>query len=463
MGEEGGIPVKVREIAAAAAKFERVGAHAHIRGLGLDESGRAIRIADGLVGQVRAREAAGVVVRMIKEGKLSGRAIILAGPPGTGKTALAVAISKELGVNVPFIQISGSEIYSTERKKTEVLIDAMRRCIGVEIKERREVFEGEVTKLEIITAPHPYNPYQRVPEGVRMTLRTTEEERKVEAGPEVAMEILQMGVREGSVIQIDAETGRVSLLGVSDASEKGKSYDVRRGFVVPRPEGKVRKEKEFVYNVTLADMDEIAAARGGGSLASLLFGVPPMREISPEVRASVDKEVKKMVDEGRAVIHPGVLFIDDAHMLDVEAFSFLSRALEGELVPIIILATNRGRTRIRGTDVEAPLGIPLDMLDRAVIIGTEEYSREDILDILRIRAETEGVKLEQGALEGLADIGARTSLRYASQLLSISSYVAKAAGRDSVKVEDVERAASLFMDVGQAVEHLRKYEEKLLR
>ncbi|MGC8555568.1 MAG: RuvB-like domain-containing protein [Conexivisphaera sp.] len=462
MSNGGNIPVKIREIAAAAAKFERVGAHAHIRGLGLDESGRAIRIADGLVGQVRAREAAGVVVRMIKEGRLSGRAIILAGPPGTGKTALAVAISKELGVNVPFIQMSGSEIYSAERKKTEVLVDAMRRCIGVEIREKREVFEGEVAKLEILTAPHPYNPYQRVPEGVRLVLRTTDEERKVEAGPEVAAEVLQLGIREGSVIQIDAETGRVSPLGVSDASERGKSYDIRKA-VVPRPSGKVRKEKEFVYNVTLADMDEIAASRGGGSLASLLFGVPPLREISPEVRANVDAEVKKMVDEGRALIHPGVLFIDDAHMLDVEAFSFLSRALEGDLVPIIILATNRGRTRIRGTDVEAPLGIPLDMLDRAVIIGTEEYSREDIADILKIRAEAEGAKLEADALEKLADIGARTSLRYASQLLSVSTQIARAAGREAVGAADVERAASLFMDISQAVEHLKKYEEKLLR
>jgi len=459
----GEIPVKIREIAAAAAKFERVGAHSHIRGLGLDESGRAIRVADGLVGQARAREAAGVVVRMIKEGRLGGRTIILAGPPGTGKTALAVAISKELGVNVPFIQMSGSEIYSAERKKTEVLVDAMRRCIGVEIRERREVFEGEVAKLEILTAPHPYNPYQKVPQGIRMVLRTTDEERKVEAGPEVAAEILQLGVSEGSVIQIDAETGRVSLVGISDSSERGKSYDVRRSMVVPRPSGRVKKEKEFVYNVTLSDMDEIAASRGGGSLASLLFGVPPMREISPEVRASVDAEVKKMVDEGRAVIHPGVLFIDDAHMLDVEAFSFLSRALEGDLVPIIILATNRGRTRIRGTDVESPLGIPLDMLDRSVIIGTEEYTKDDIRDILRIRAEAEGAKLEPEALEALAEMGARTSLRYASQLLSISSQIARMGGRESVGAADVERAASLFMDVGQAAEHLKRYEEKLPR
>ena len=69
-------------------KFERIGAHTHIKGLGLDKNFKAVKIKDGMVGQEKAREAAGLVVRMIKEGKLSGKCIILAGPPGTGKTAI---------------------------------------------------------------------------------------------------------------------------------------------------------------------------------------------------------------------------------------------------------------------------------------------------------------------------------------------------------------------------------------
>ncbi|MFP3269197.1 MAG: RuvB-like domain-containing protein, partial [Desulfurococcales archaeon] len=53
-------------------EFKRIGVHSHIRGLGLDENGKAKIIADGLVGQTEAREAAGVVVQMIKEGKMAG-------------------------------------------------------------------------------------------------------------------------------------------------------------------------------------------------------------------------------------------------------------------------------------------------------------------------------------------------------------------------------------------------------
>jgi TBP-interacting protein len=453
----------IREVAAKATRFERVGAHTHIRGLGLTEDLKALKVADGMVGQEKAREAAGLVVRMIKEGKLSGRMIILAGPPGTGKTAIAVAISRELGQNVPFIQMSGSEIYSAERKKTEVLIEAMRKCIGIEIHENREVYEGEITHLDIITAPHPYNPYQKVPEGVRLTLKTQEEEKSIEAGAEVAQQLIQLGAAEGHVIQIDAETGRVSPLGLSMESSKAKSYDVDTRRRVPRPEGKVRKTREFIYTLTLADLDEMSAKRRMGGFFSLLFAGPEEKEIGPEVRAEVDRQVKELVDQGRAYIHPGVLFIDDAHLLDIEAFSFLGRAIESELVPIIILATNRGVTTIRGTDVKAPLGFPLDLLDRSVIIGTELYDRESIQAILKIRAEEEKIKIEGPALEKLTVKGSETSLRYAVQLLSLAAQHAKVVGRDTVKEEDVDRVARLYMDIGEAAEHLRKYEARLLK
>lgn len=54
------------------------------------------------MGQAEAREAAGLVVDMIRQKKMAGRALLLAGPPGTGKTALALGISQELGSKVSF-------------------------------------------------------------------------------------------------------------------------------------------------------------------------------------------------------------------------------------------------------------------------------------------------------------------------------------------------------------------------
>ncbi len=452
----------ITELPTSLHRFERIGAHTHIKGLGLDETLKAIKIKDGMVGQEKAREAAGLVVQMIKEGKLSGKTVILAGPPGTGKTAIAIAISKELGPNVPFIQMSGSEIYSSERKKTEILIEAMRKCIGVEIHEMRKVYEGEVTSLEIRTASHPYNPYQKIPESVRLTLKTTNQEKTIEAGASIAQQIIAQGITEGCVIQIDAETGRVVNLGLSLESDKGKTYEVDTRAKVPRPAGEVLKEKEFVYTPTLDDLDKMHARNRMGGFFSLLFGSSETKEIDSEVRASVDEMVKKMVDEGKAFMHPGVLFIDDSHLLDLEAFSFLGRALESELVPIIILATNRGITTIRGTDVKSPMGFPLDLLDRAVIIATHEYDADSIKEILRIRANEEKIKIEDEALKTLTEIGANSSLRYAVQLLSLASQNAKYMKRDSVTVEDIERVQSLFLDVNHAIDHLKKYEMRML-
>jgi RuvB-like protein 2 len=43
-----------------------------------------VQVSQGMVGQLSARRAAGVVLEMIKEGKIAGRAILLAGQPGTG-------------------------------------------------------------------------------------------------------------------------------------------------------------------------------------------------------------------------------------------------------------------------------------------------------------------------------------------------------------------------------------------
>jgi len=454
----------IKELPTPTSRFERIGAHTHIRGLGLDEKLKAIKVKDGMVGQEKGREAAGLVVKMIKDGKLSGKAIILAGPPGTGKTAIAVAVSRELGANVPFIQMSGSEIYSSERKKTEVLIEAIRKCIGVEIHEMRKVYEGEVVNADIKTAPHPYNPYQKVPESIRLTLKTKDEEKTIEAGASIAQQIIQENISEGHVVQIDAESGRVANLGLSLESAKGKTYDVDTRQKVPCPKGKVLKEKEFVYTLTLADMDQINARnRGGGGLFSMFFSGAESKEIDTEIRSGVDQHVKGLVDEGKAFIHPGVLFIDDSHLLDLEAFSFLGRAMESELVPIIILATNRGIARIRGTDVESPLGFPLDLIDRAVIIATEEYDPDSIREILRLRSEEEKVKLEKAALERLTQVGAKSSLRYAVQLLSLAAQNARSLGHERVSVEDVERVDTLFMDIGEAAEHLKKYEEKFMK
>src|ERR1700722_1178372 len=80
-----------------------------------------------------------------------------------------------------------------------------------------------------------------------------------------------------------------------------------------------------------------------------------------------------------------VLFIDEVHMLDIECFSYLNRALENELSPLVIMASNRGMVRIRGTKFRSPHGLPVDLLDRVLIVSTKPYQEEDIQQIIQIR------------------------------------------------------------------------------
>jgi TBP-interacting protein len=446
----------MEEIREVAQVFERISAHSHIRGLGLDENLKAKDVADGLVGQKKAREAAGVIVQLIKSGKMAGRGILMAGPPGTGKTAIAVAISKELGRDIPFVHVSASEFYSTEMKKTEALIQTMRRAIGVRIRETRTVLEGEVVGLDYNMVPNPYNPTQKIPESATLTLATQDERKTFSVGSRIAMQFLSQGIQTGDVIIIDKETGRIGRLGRSEKAKK--KYDIGDEDIVEVPSGRVEKEKEFTYVVTLHDLDEANARRG--SIFSLFS--PPSREIDNEVRQSVDEHVKRLVEEGRAELIPGVLFIDETHLMDIELFAFMNRAMESEMSPIIILASNRGFSRIRGTDIVAPHGIPLDLLDRLLIITTEPYSREEIKTIIEIRAAESGMMIEDRALEKLTEIGEKTSLRYAVQLLAPAYEFAKLRNSGKVELEDVERAANLFADVSQSSAYLKKWEEKML-
>lgn len=129
---------------------ERISAHSHIRGLGVHPLLFDKNVTDeeypsyfdsecGLIGQYHAREAAFLVVDLIKSKKMAGKAVLLAGPSGTGKTALAMAICKELGDSVPFTPISSTEVFSCEVKKTEILNEAFRKSIHVRIKEEKQV------------------------------------------------------------------------------------------------------------------------------------------------------------------------------------------------------------------------------------------------------------------------------------------------------------------------------------
>jgi RuvB-like protein 2 len=170
-------------------------------------------------------------------------------------------------------------------------------------------------------------------------------------------------------------------------------------------------------------------------------------------------------------------------MLDIECFSFLNRALENDLAPLVIMASNRGMARIRGTKIQSPHGLPVDLLDRVLIVSTKPYEEQDIQQIIQIRSvrwtgdatevdlinedfifrcEEEDVTLAAEALSVLTSMAVQTTLRYALNLISCAQVLARKRKAERVDVDDLRRAYTYFMDEKRSVQWLKEQQGSLM-
>uniref|UniRef100_A0A1I8F832 RuvB-like helicase n=1 Tax=Macrostomum lignano TaxID=282301 RepID=A0A1I8F832_9PLAT len=162
------------------------------------------------------------------------------------------------------------------------------------------------------------------------------------------------------------------------------------------------------------------------------------------VRDQINSKVAEWREEGKAEIVPGVLFVDEVHMLDIECFSFLNRALESDNGP----SAHYGHQSRHHSHSRHELSIASRysnrfLLDRLLIIC---YSSSEVKQILKIRCEEEDVEMSEDALTVLTKIGMETSLRYAIQLITTANLVCRKRKGLEVAVEDVKRVYSLFLD-----------------
>ncbi|OBZ68415.1 RuvB-like helicase 2 [Grifola frondosa] len=405
-----------------------------------------------MVGQGKARKAAGMILKMVQEGRIAGRAMLFAGPPSTGKTAIALGMAQTLGPDVPFTMIAASEVFSLSMSKTEALTQAFRRSIGVRIKEETEIIEGEVVELQIDRS------LTGATKTGKLTIKTTDMETIYDLGNKMIDALSKEKVTAGDVIAIDKTSGKISKLGRSFA--RSRDYDAMGADTrfVQCPEGEIQKRKEVVHTVSLHEIDVINS-RTQGFLA-LFAG--DTGEIKPELRNQINVKVAEWREEGKAEIIPGVLFIDEVHMLDIECFSFLNRALENDLAPLVIMASNRGMARIRGTKFRSPHGLPVDLLDRVLIVSTQPYTPEDIAQIIKIRCEEEDVSLSNDALEVLTKMSTETTLRYALNIISCAQMLARKRRAEQVSTDDIRRAYGYFFDEKRSVQWIKEQQGSLI-
>jgi RuvB-like protein 1 (pontin 52) len=168
---------------------------------------------------------------------MAGRALLIAGPPGSGKTALAKGISQELGPKVPFCPMVGSEVYSSEVNKTTVLMENFRRAIGLRIKETKEVYEGVVTDIIPEEVEDPLGGYGKAIKHVIVGLKTVKGKKQFKLDASIYTNIQKERVMVGDVIYIEANTGSVKRLGRSD--EFAQEHDLEAEEYVQMPKGDV--------------------------------------------------------------------------------------------------------------------------------------------------------------------------------------------------------------------------------
>jgi len=433
-------------------KVDRISVHSHVTGLGLGPDGVPFEAeTNGLIGQLAAREALGIVATLAKDKKnsMTGRCVLLAGPAGSGKTALAMGLRAHLGPHTPFVHLTGSEVYSAEVKKAEILIESFRKAIGLRVKETKEVYEGEVMELNPEESESPHGGFRKVLSAVIVVLRTTRGKKTVRLPPSVHEKMTRENVTVGDVIYIEAGTGLVSRMGRCD--RYSTAFDLEQDTYVPLPKGEVLKKKEIVQHITLHDLDEANSKPiGGKDIGSIIqqYSLKQKSEITDKLRGEVNKIVNRYLEEGIAELTPGVVFIDECHMLDLECFTFLNGALESPMSPIVLFATNRGQTFIRDSESSAQLsahGIPVDLLDRMLIINTVPYSIEEIMQVLLVRTQAECIELDEPSLLYLSTLAAKTSLRYILSLLQPAKIIASIEDRN-IEEKDLKEAESLFYD-----------------
>lgn len=224
----------------------------------------------------------------------------------------------------------GSEVYSGEVKKTEVLSSAFRRAIGeysrmraslfrpklnllgLRIKETKEVYEGEVTELTPSEAENPLSGYGKTISHVIVGLKTVKGTKQLRLDPSVYESLQKERVVVGDVIYIEANTGAVKRVGRSDAY--ASEYDLEAEEYVPLPKGDVHKRKELVQDVTLHDLDMAnARPQGGQDIMSVMGQLVKggRTEVTDKLRREINKVVDKYIEQGVAELVPGVLFIDE--------------------------------------------------------------------------------------------------------------------------------------------------------
>ena len=390
------------------------GIHNHIDNIGLTEKGEISDNLSSIVDQYDARRASGIIVDLVNSNKFGGKVFLITGPKGCDKTALTVAISEELGNKIPFVNISGNDVYSSEVKKSEMLDEYLRKAVMVSIKEYKHIYEGEVVDIQ----------------DAKLDLRSSKGTKTLQLSKELKDQMIFQNVKVGDVVHIDSSSGIFKRMGRGESYLN--DYDLEADKYVPLPKGDIYRKKEVVFNTTLHDLDVSSVNPTGQDVLSLVHQVVKNKksEITEKLRQDIDSYVNNC---NFAEVIYGVLLIEDANLLDIECFTYLNKIIDTGRGPTIILTSNN----IEESNDSLYFGIPRQFLQKCLIIPINKSKNE--FEVIKRRLAKENLQISDNGLKALENLTLNFGITYTVNIIKML----KGLG-ESITEKDIEKLTSIF-------------------
>ncbi|KAI3855895.1 hypothetical protein MKW98_007858 [Papaver atlanticum] len=285
-----------------------------------------------------------IFVKKIKEPNMAGNMVLLDGGNLMLRNETVKQLSDWSGESACkvtyFCSISGSE-----ERLQDKLKEGLRRATGLRVPLSRKVYEGEVTEFQKNYTTESNTTLS----SISIELRTTQETKKLSLGELYLDALCKEQVVVGDSIVIDIESRAVQNKGpITNASSS-------------TPRGKVHKIKKIAQNVSLHDLDKAITRKKGGIFT---FLISQNQNVSA---VNIDEVVESLIHKGLATRIYGILYISEAHNLNIECFSLINNALESSYLSVY-LTTIRGMCKFRGVEIYIPNKIPSVLLPRMIVM-----------------------------------------------------------------------------------------------
>jgi RuvB-like protein 2 len=416
--------------------------HLHVRGVGIYSIFNYKYTSQGFMGQICARKAAAIFLFAVKNSEIQRINVIIVGNSGTGKTCLSIAIGLSIDKYMPFVAVNGAELNFLNVSKIENIKQIIRKAIGVRFFNESFIIQGEVVDIKINEENEKNNLSY-----AKLILKTNEIQSTYKLGWEMYCSFLKKMIKKGDIITIDKETNVV---------EKTKHYGKKNCQFKKNVIGNLEKHEIHEHIITMYELDLLNSF--SDFTISKLF-IDDIQEISNEIREKIDRIVIKWQKNNKIKIIRGVLLLDEANLLNIDSFAYLSKNIESFISPSIILSTGNSDLKVHDIDYVSSLGIPTDFLDRFLIIQTNPYSYNEIKKILSIKANENELLIDIEAYELLTKIGIECGIRYSIYILSIITLISDDKSK-KINTIEIRKSFLMFIDTKRFARYSKKLKKK---